>query len=68
MFSTWHDLLTRRTASDKIFRDKAFYIARNPKYDRYQRGLASMVYKFLNKNSSGSGITNESISDQELAE
>ena len=37
--------LTRRTASDKILRDKAFNIAKNPKYDGYQRGLASMVYK-----------------------
>ena len=39
--------LTRRTASDKILRDKAFNIAKNPKYDGYQRGLASMVYKFF---------------------
>ena len=36
--------LTRRTASDKILRDKAFNIAKNPKYDRSQRGLASVVY------------------------
>ena len=28
--------LTRRTASDKILRDKAFNIAKNPKYDGYQ--------------------------------
>ena len=35
-------------ASDKGIRDKAFNIAKNPKYDRYQRGLASMVYKFFN--------------------
>ena len=41
--------LKRRTASDKILRDKAFNIAKNPKYDEYQRGLASMVYKFLIK-------------------
>ena len=38
---------TRRIASDKILRDKAFNIARNPKYDGYQRGLASMIYNFL---------------------
>ena len=31
-----------------------------PKYDGYQRGLASMVYKFFDKKSKGSGITNES--------
>ena len=41
--------LARRTASDKVLRDKAFNIAKNPKYDRYQRGLASMVYNFLTK-------------------
>ena len=39
--------LTRRTASDKILRDKAFNIAKNPKYDGYQKAFASMVYKFL---------------------
>ena len=49
--------LTRRTASDKVLRDNAFKIAKNPKYDDYQRGLASLVYKFFDKESSGSGIT-----------
>ena len=49
----------RRTQSDKVLRDKAFKIASDPKYDGYQRGLASMVYKFFDKKSSGSGITNE---------
>ena len=42
--------LTRRTASDKILRDKAFNNAKTPKFDGYQRGLASMVYKFDKKN------------------
>ena len=41
--------LTRRTASDKILRDKAFNIAKNLKYDGYQRGLASMIYNFFDK-------------------
>ena len=41
--------LTKRTASDKIFRDKAFSIAKNPKYDEYKRRLASMVYTFFDK-------------------
>ena len=41
----------KRMASDKILRDKAFNIAKNPKYDEYQRGLASMVYKFFEKSS-----------------
>ena len=48
--------LKRRTVSDKILRDKAFNIAKNPKYDGYQRGLASMVYKFFDKRSAGSGV------------
>ena len=52
--------LVRRTQSDKVLRDKAFNIASDPKYDGYQRGLASMVYKFFVKKSSGCGITNES--------
>ena len=46
----------RRTASNKVLRDKAFNNAKNPKYDRYQRGLASMVYKFFDKKSKGSGV------------
>ena len=39
----------RRTASDKILRDKAFNITKNPKWDGYQRGLASMAYKLFDK-------------------
>ena len=50
--------LVRRTQSDKILRDKAFKIASDSKYDGYQRGLASMVYKFFDKKTSGSGIIN----------
>ena len=42
---------TTRTASDKLLRDKAFNAAKNPKFDEYQRGLASMVYKCFNKKS-----------------
>ena len=41
--------LKRRKFSDKILRDKAFNIAKNPEYDGYQRGLAAMVYRFLVK-------------------
>ena len=41
--------LSRRTASDNVLRDKAFNIAKNPKYDGCERGLASMVYKFFDK-------------------
>ena len=56
--------LKRRTGSDQILRDKAFNITKNLKYDGYQRGIASMVYKFFHKKStlrtdkfvSGSGV------------
>ena len=51
--------LAKRTQSDKVLKDKAFKIASDPKYDGYQRGLASMVYKFFDKKSKGSGIINE---------
>ena len=59
---------TRRAASDKILRGKAFNIAKNPRYDGYQRGLASMVYKIFDKETSGSGIKNENVSNNELLE
>ena len=51
--------LEKRTQSYKVMRDKAFKIVSDPKYDGYQRGLASMVYKCFDKKSSGSGIINE---------
>ena len=51
--------LVKRFQSDKFLRDKAFKIASDQKYDGYQRGLASMAYKFFDTKSSGSGITNE---------
>ena len=56
--------LVKRTQWDKVLRDKAFKIAINPKYDGYQRGLASMVYKFFDKKSSGSGITTNEFNYQ----
>ena len=60
--------LAKRTASDKMLRDEAFNFAKNPKYDGYQTGLASMVYKCFNKKTFGSGIKNQNISNQQLAE
>ena len=39
--------VTKRTVVDKNLKNKTFDIAKDPKYDRYQRGLASMVYKFF---------------------
>ena len=58
--------LKRRTASDKILREKAFNIVYRlilfkPKLDGYQRGLASMVYKFFDKTSTRSGVANNEI-------
>ena len=46
-----HKDLINRTKSDKVLKDKAYDIASNPEYDGYQRGLASMVYKFFDKKS-----------------
>ena len=51
--------LVKRTQSDKVLKGKAFKIVSNPKYDGYQRGLASMVYKLFDNKSKGSGIINE---------
>ena len=59
--------LTKRTAADRFLRDKAFNIAKDPKYDRYQRGLASMFYKFFDKKTAGSGIESMQQNEQ-LAE
>ena len=59
--------LVKRTQSDKVLKDKAIKITSDPKYDGYQRGLASMVYKFFDKKSallnksSGSGAVNKPI-------
>ena len=55
-----HKDLINRTEADKVLRDKAYDIASNPKYDGYQRGLASMVYKFFDKKSIGSGMAEPS--------
>ena len=52
--------LIRRTQSDKVLKNKAFEIASDPKYDGYQRGLASVVYKLYDKKSKGSNINEPS--------
>ena len=56
--------LPRRTASDKIFREKQFNIAKNSKYDGYQRVLASMVYNFFDKKSSGSNTSVNAVKSE----
>ena len=48
-YKDYTDLL-KTTESDKLLRDGAFKISSNTKYDGYERGLASMVYKFFDKN------------------
>ena len=59
--------LSRRTASDKVLRDKAFNIVKNPKYDGYQRGLSSVVYKFFDKKSKQSVVNIELKHNEQLA-
>ena len=48
--------LAKRTQSDERLRDRAFEIASNPKYDEYQRGLATMIYKFFDKKSGENSV------------
>ena len=59
--------LPRRAASDIILRDKAFNIAKNPKYDGYKRRLASMVYKVFDKETSSGFVKNKNMLNQESA-
>ena len=63
-----HKDLINRTKADKVLRDKAYNIASNPKYHGYQRGLASMVYKFFDKKSVGSRINTIKSSSSMLAD
>ena len=51
--------LNKKTADDKVLPDKAFNIAKDRKYDGYQRGLVSMVYKLFDKKTSGGTVNNE---------
>ena len=59
--------LESRTQSDKVLKDKTFEISSNPKYDGYQRGLASMVYKSFDKKSRVAAIKNEIKQNHQLA-
>ena len=76
--------MARRTTSDQILPDKAFNIAKNSNFDGYQRGFASVVQKFFDKNSTllerseslgmrdksfpSGGIQNEKMAKQQLSE
>ena len=61
-------LKKKRTASDKVLKDKVFNSDKNPKYDGYQRGLSSMVYQFFDKKSKGSGVNIPFQFNEQLAE
>ena len=67
VYGDFKDLISR-TTSDKILHDKTFNITKNTKYDGNQRDHASMVYKFFDINTSGSGIKNENICNNKIAE
>ena len=58
--------LSRRTAADKVLRYKAFNIAKNPKYDGYERALVSVVYNFFDKKTSDGAIKKEIMQNEEL--
>ena len=58
--------LARRTATDKGLRNEVFNIVKNTKYDGYLRKLASIVYKFFDKKSKGSGVA--MLQNEQLAE
>ena len=59
--------LARRTAFNKVLRNKASNVAKNPKYYGFQRGLSLMVYKFFDKKSQVSGASNEIKQNEQLA-
>ena len=59
--------LNRRTAVNKVLSYNAFTIARSPKYDGYQGGLASKVYNFFDKKASSGTIKKEIMQNEELA-
>ena len=65
--------ILQKDVADKILKNKAFDVAKDPQYDGYQRGLASMVYKFFKKKSAsladkytkgsgGTAFTNKTLS------
>ena len=61
------DLKIKKEEHNKVLKDKTFKIASNPKYDEYQRGLVSMVYKFFEKKSKVASVKNEIKENQQLA-
>ena len=62
-YTDFKDLI-RKIASDKILLDKAFDIAKNQKYDGYQKGVASLVCRFIDKKTSAPRARSETLSMQ----
>ena len=60
--------ITRGIASNKMLRDKKFFIPKNSKCDGCQRSPGSMVYKLFNNKTSGEAIKKENVSNKELVE
>ena len=58
----------KRAAADSVLRDKAFNIAKDPKYDEYQTGLASMVYTFFDKKAANKSAIKSKPQNEQLAE
>ena len=69
MFFSWCSIcskdLTKRTTSDKIFKDRAYEIAVNHRNDGYQRGLAGMVYKYFEEKTGSGASVNEELSQEQ---
>ena len=59
-YGSFNDL-NRRTVADKVLRDKQFNIAKNSKYDAYQIGFGSTVYRFFDEKTSGEIISNKEL-------
>ena len=53
-----------KTVSAKVLKNRAYEIARNPNYDGYQRGLVSMIYKFLDKKTGVGASVNEDLAEE----
>ena len=66
-YGQWKDL-AERTQSDKVFRIKTFKLASDPKFDRYQKGLSSMVYNFFDKKSTSGSDIKSMLNQQNASE
>ena len=66
-YGQWKDL-AERTQSDKVLRIKTFKLASDPKFDRYQKGLSSMVYNFFDKKSTSGNDIKSMLNQQNASE